>query len=275
MRFFFADDSQRSRPSRPGMGSLIGIGGICVEASKVKTLTEKLEGLCLAYGFPSREEFKWSPGRELWMRDNLVGDRRKNFFIEVLDVAKHNDVNAIVVIEDKQRNTATNVANAELDVIKLFFERVQWRLCRTREEGVVIIDRPSGDRAAEDRFLYYCLDTLQEGTEYLKLEKIVLNALSVPSKFTRLLQLADLVTSCTLAFVAGEDNYSPPIFEKIKKILCSESGRMGGIGLKIHPDYRYVNLYHWLVQDSHYHKRNVGIPLPIKTRPYNVNSIQP
>jgi hypothetical protein len=62
----------------------------------------------------------------------------------------------------------------------------------------------------------------------------------------RLLQTADLITSFTLAMVSGEDRHSAPIFGLIKFLLMSEMGRIGGVGLKIHPDYVYANLYRWL-----------------------------
>jgi hypothetical protein len=54
-------------------------------------------------------------------------------------------------------------------------------------------------------------------------------------------------------------------------MLRSEQGRIGGVGLKLHADLRYANLYHWLLGDSHWWKGNVGIPLPAEGHPY-VNS---
>lgn len=267
MHIFFADDSNRNRPNLSNMGSLIAIGGIFVEASKLKSLNQKIESICIQYGFPEREPFKWSPGRELWMRENLIGDKRKDFFLSLLTEAETHEVGAIIVAEDTTRNTATDAQTPQLDVIRLFFERIDWKLGKIKSEGALIIDRPSGNRGNEDKFLYDCLETVRQGTQYVNMERIVLSACS-PAKFTRMLQLADLVTSCSLAAASGEKQYSPPVFEKIKVLLCRDSGRIGGVGFKMHPDYCYLNLYHWLLGDSHYHKWNVGYPLPMQGRPY-------
>lgn len=267
MYIFFADDSNRRSPNLPDMGALIAIGGIFVETSKLKSLNQKIEVICTQYGFPQNDPFKWSPGRELWMRENLTGDRRRDFFLALLTEAKTHGAGAIVVIEDTTRNTATDAKTPQIDVIRLFFERVDWKLNRLRSEGMLIIDRPSGDRGDEDKFLYSCLETMRQGTQYVNMEHIVLSACS-PSKFTRMLQLSDLVTSCSLAAASGERQYSPLVFESIKRILCDDSGRIGGVGFKMHPDYCYVNLYHWLLGDPHYHRCNTGYPLPMEGRPY-------
>ncbi len=270
MYIFFADDSKRHKPSLPDMGALIGIGGAFVDASKLQSLNQKIDKVCINYGFPKGEPFKWSPGRELWMYSNLKLEKRRDFFFEVLSEAETHDVGAIVVTEDTTRNTATNALTHQMDAIKLFLERVDWKLSRTRNEGILVIDRPSGDRSDEDKFMYECLETMRQGTEYAKLDRIIVSACT-SSRLTRMLQLADLVTSCSLAAVSGEKQYAPPVFERIKKLLCRESGRMGGVGFKMHPDYCYANLYHWLLEDSHFFKHNMGIPLPIQSRPYLVN----
>src|SRR6266481_6646039 len=85
VKLFFLDDARQNSPSRAGMGRLIGVGGVCVSGENVGQLERTLDSLCRQnYGFPPGEEFKWSPGRELWMRENLVGDRRFVFFRDVV-----------------------------------------------------------------------------------------------------------------------------------------------------------------------------------------------
>lgn len=174
------------------------------------------------------------------MHDNLVGDKRKNFFLDLLDIVLANNGKAIVVIEDTNYKPATGEFTPERDVINMFLERVHNQLYIKDTEGIVIVDRPSGSRTDEDKFLVNCLETIQSGTNYVKPEHILLNVLSTPSKLIRLLQVADVITSCTTAMVSGENRFSPPIFEKIKFLFHSDKDRIGGVGLKIHPDYKYV-----------------------------------
>ena len=91
------------------------------------------------------------------------------------------------------------------------------------------------------------LETIREGTQFVDLEKIAL-VLTEDSKNVRLLRLADLIVGCTVAYVGGEGDRSPALFDQhIKPMLRSEQGRIGGVGLKLHADLRYANLYHWLL----------------------------
>jgi hypothetical protein len=88
-------------------------------------------------------------------------------------------------------------------------------------------------------------------------------AVSTDSKLSRLLQLADIITSCATNFVAGEDKWSPLIFrEGVLPMLRSDYGCVGGRGLKIHPDMRYGNLYHWLLGDEMFVRYQGGFQLP-------------
>jgi hypothetical protein len=53
-----------------------------------------------------------------------------------------------------------------------------------------------------------------------------------------------------------------------------DGGRIGGIGLKIHPDFKYANLYHWLVGNTHFHRGSTGFPMPLKGYRYFNNDHQ-
>jgi hypothetical protein len=268
MRFFFGDDSRQSSPTRPKMGPLVAAGGVLVSHDQVRSLESALSSLCRETGFPGNDEFKWSPGRELWMRDHLIGQDRSDFFCKALALAATHGAVAIVVIEDTGCRTATRAKTPEDDVSQLLLERIHHESPRDESGCVVVVDRPSGDRGDEDRFLSRCLEHLQTGTDYVKHDRIALNVLSTPSKLVRILQLADLVTSCTAALFSGENRYAPEVFQAIRPILAKGMSRIGGVGLKIQPDFKYANLYHWLLGDTHYYRMNCGLPYPLKERPY-------
>lgn len=267
---FCIDDSVQSSPTRPGMGRLVAVGGLHVPADEVKQLERGLEELCLSSGFPggASGEFKWSPGRELWMHSGLRGEARRRFYHSAIRLAREAGTTAIVVVEDSTRNTAiADSGNAETDVVRMFLERAHHLLGSARSDGIVIADRPSSN-AEEAQFLQSCLETLRIGTEFVLPERIVLNVLTTSSHLVRLLQLADLITGCTMARVSGEAQYSPGVFEEIVPLFRQEFGRRGGCGLKLHPDLRYVNLYHWLLGDRDFVRYQAGVPLPLASRPY-------
>ena len=267
MDLFFVDDAQQKSPSRPGMGPLLAVGGVRVPEQSIQDLERQTGDLCEKYSFPDKAIFKWSPGRELWMSKNLVDERRQEFFMRVLGLAQENGAAATVIIEDTNRATAMKTESHEIDAIQLFLERAHNQLVSRQCIGMVIVSQPSGDRKSESKFLASCLETLKCGTDYVRPDRVAA-VLCSPPRFLRLLQIADLVTSCTTAFVSGEDSYSPPVFDIIKTMLAAELGRIGGVGLKIHPDYRYANLYHWLLGDTHFWRRSTGLPLPLAGRSY-------
>lgn len=273
MDLILVDDSKQKKPSRPGMGDLVAVGGLHVPSDGVQALTKTLDETCKEYGFPSDwDEFKWSPGRRDWMRKNLVEDDRAEFFADCLEAAKEEGAEAFVVVEDKSRkSTDGNRDDHEMAAVKVFLERSDYHLRNTGTEALAIADHPAGGRKAEERFLSECVETIRNGTQFMDLEQVAL-VLTQDSKSTRLLQLADLIVGCTLSYVSGEDEHSPPLFEsQIKGMLREDSGRIGGVGLKLHPDYSFANLYHWLLGDDTLWKGNMGEPLPMKGRPY-VNS---
>jgi hypothetical protein len=264
------DDSKQKKPSRPGMGSLVAVGGLHIPSEGVRALERTLEETCKEYGFPShQDEFKWSPSRKSWMRKSLIGEGRGAFFIDCLEAAKEEGAEACVVIEDtSRRSTAGNYGDHELDAVKVFLERTDHHLASTGTEAVLMADHPTGGRPAEARFVAHCIETLREGTQFMDLERTAL-VVTEDSKSHRLLQLADLIVGCTLAYVSGEDEHSPSLFNgQIKGMLREEGGRIGGVGLKLHPDFNFANLYHWLLGDDTLWKGIEGQPLPMKGRAY-------
>lgn len=267
--FVFADDSRQESPSRLGMGPLVAFGGIHVPANSVRGLERSIDNLCVTSGFPNREPFKWSPSKNLWMAKNLVQFNRLKFFERLLNLAKNYGVQACVVVCDTQYMNATAATSHETDVVWLFLERVHRGFLTAKCTGVVIVDTPSGDRQAEGKFLGDCVEMLSSGTDYCQPNKIALSVLTGKSNHVRLLQLADVITSCTTQYVAGETQYSPPVFELIRPLLRSDNDRIGGVGLKIHPDLKYANLYHWLLGDEVFWKGISGYSLPLSNLCYS------
>jgi hypothetical protein len=267
------DDSKQADKNiaRPGMGSLVAVGGVHIPSDSIRTLARMLDEICEDYGFPSlQDEFKWSPSRNSWMREHLRGDERHDFYVSCLNAAADQEAQACVVIEDaSRRSTANRRDDHEQDVVKVFLERSHNHLDGTETEAIIVADHPSGGRPAEAAFAADCLETLRDGTPYGNLERVAL-VLTEDSKNTRLLQLADLIVGCSVAYVGGEKTYSPDLFENhIRGLLRrADDGRIGGFGLKLHPDITYVNLYHWLLGDTHFHKYGVGNPLPLENHPY-------
>lgn len=260
----FLDDSSQKNCSREKMGRLVAAGGILIEAAKARALEIALNELCcFKYGFPKDALFKWSPSKNHWMRENLVGEKRAQFFDEVMGLAQRHGATAIVTVSDATKGLATGKAtNSEMDVLVMTLER--FNLALEQNSGMVIVARPSGGRGDEDKFLVACAGLVNQGTDYVDFKKLATNVLTMPFDNSRLLQVADLVVSISTAIVAGHTEFAGKIFPQVKPLFRSHQGRIGGAGLKIHPDFSYANLYHWLLGDQHFK----AAALPIESRPF-------
>jgi hypothetical protein len=270
MEFIFADDARQKKPTRDGMGPLVAIGGVHVPADHVGSLERAISALCIEAGFPPREQFKWSPGKkEPFMKGVLVKEARLQFYAKLLSLAEQHGARAFVVMEDSSRNHAIATSkSAEHDVTTMFLERADWCIGHGKD-GVVVIASPGGRETGEVGFLEDCLTTVESGTPYTDLARMPLGVLLAKSRYIRLLQLADIVTSCTVARFAGESIHCRlPVFELLKPLFRRDGGRIGGVGVKLHPDGRYANLYHWLLADSSLSKGTSWWPLPMPDRSY-------
>ena len=268
MHVFFADDAKQSQPSRVRMGSLVASGGLFIHGDRLASMERALNVLCTDVGFPPNEEFKWSPRRDMWMHQNLVAERRQAFFSSVIQTCADHQAKALVIISDCDSRTPSDCINHEIFVTKMLIERVNNLAVSAASTAIIVVDRPGGGIAQERKFLSECLSTLQNGTRYVMPEQIAINPISTDSHLIRSLQAADLIVSCTTALVAGQTTLAPDIFGAIKPILAQELGRAGGVGVKIHPDFKYLNLYHWLLGDEMWIRNMNGWSLPYRGRPY-------
>jgi hypothetical protein len=216
MNFIFADDSEQSNPTREGMKPLIGLGGVHISAEQIGDIEHEINELCSRYGFPDGEEFKWSPSRNTHMHDNIQGKMRVNFYNELFKIALNYNTTAIVVASDNDCRFADDSSTShDEDVTTIFLERANQLFNSFNRNGAVIVDKPGGGHKQEKELVSKCLETLEKGTDYIKFDRIPLPVMTADSQHIRLLQLADVITSCSIARLAGENSYSPEIFELI------------------------------------------------------------
>lgn len=270
MDIFFADDSSQ-KGAREGMGRVIAIGGIFVSDANLRPLEQEVTAIASEYGFPEGEEIKWSPGRNLWMRNNLQNERRHECLSRILEAAVARDVRAIVVCFDTARLYVDDTA-AKQQCLKYLFERIHSDLQAREQIGIVVADRPGGGKTEEETFLAEFLLHLQEGTTYVVPERIALNVLTTPSHLIRHLQLADLVTGISTAMVCGYYDYAKALFPSVQKMMVRGTGGMiGGTGLKCWPD-ALANLYHWILgEPAVVRLKSRGGMIPSPALPYCTN----
>jgi hypothetical protein len=264
LHLLFLDDAAQKNCSRARVGRLVAVGGLIIDAAKSRALETAIETLCIkSYSFPKGSPFKWSPSKDHWMRDNLTGERREAFYRDALKLGAQHGATGIVTVSDATKGLATGkAANAEMDVLVMTLERFD--LALAQDIGLVIVARPSGGRPDEDKFIETCAALLNTGTDYVSFNKLAANVLTMPFDNSRLLQLADLVASISTAMIAGHTEFAGKVFPEVKSLLRTYQGRIGGAGLKLHPDFSYANLYYWILGDQQFKSAK----LPIASRPF-------
>ena len=265
MEVFFADDSTQ-KGARKGMGQVIGVGGILVEERALRGLSRSVDEVAAKFEIPRGEELKWSPRKGSWIYGNLHAERRTQCYAEVLQAALAHNVRAIVACWDTGR-TSRKGKDAFRENVKYLFERVTMHLEERDSHAIFIADRPGGGKDQEEEFLSEFVTHVQEGTEYVDADRILLNVLTTPSHLLRHLQLADLVTGITTAMVCGSYEYAQALFAHVQPMLIKHrtTEAIGGTGLKVSP-LDLTNLYHWVLKERFYHKgggaRSYPLPDP-------------
>ena len=254
------------------MGSLIGVGGLIVDADKLAAIEKSLDEICTDdFLFPEQEVFKWSPARSDWYRTNVVGERRKEFIEKIFETLAFNCAKAVVAICDETKKKA-NVGSSshEMDVLLLSLERFHTSL--NNETGMVFVAKPSGGTKDENKFLAECIEHKTVGTDFVKFNKIAHNLVSIPTAHSRVLQAADLIVSVSTAMASGNTGYAGEIFPKLKPLFLQDwRGLIGGTGFKLHSSYSYKNLYHWVLEEDFWADGSSGFPFPDASRPYSTS----
>jgi hypothetical protein len=122
MHFFFCDDSRQNGPAHQGMGPFISTGEIAFPDDSIKYAEDVINAISKEFGFPKCGEFNWSSGQDLWMRDNLMNERRTEFFSRIIEAIKELEVTATIIIEDKKCKYATDTKSNEIDVTNFLIE---------------------------------------------------------------------------------------------------------------------------------------------------------
>ena len=178
MYIFFGDDSVR-RGKREGMGMLVSFGGILLPEENLRPLQTAVRAVKGRFGIPATEELKWSPARDSWIYSNLHGQARTDCYRDIIVAAKDASATAIVVCYDRGRRSCSQ-QEALRKCIDWSFERITMCLEDRHSLGLMICDRPGGDKRDEEALLAEVLSTIQSGTDFVPPSQVPLNILTTP-----------------------------------------------------------------------------------------------
>lgn len=267
MKIAFGDDSKQ-RGLRAGMGQLLALGAVIFPEDKLRPYADAIMSLRNEHGIPAEVEMKWSmPGAGNYFRERGEAGLQDTIRKRMLEIALAHDVVGCVVIADTGRTWAQGSA-LEQQVLKYLYERVTGALRGDR--GVLVFDKPGGGHQEEDSWISGTLELTNYGTPYVKPDGIVLPVLTAPSHHHPHIQLADLLTGCVTAAVAG-NRYGMDLVGSFLPLLHRNAfDTSGGTGLKLWPD-ALINLYFHVLGEDTFAKvaMNAGFPLPDPSSPYS------
>jgi hypothetical protein len=255
VELLFVDETDQAG-RRAGMGRLVALGGVLLGEEVLWGLAHQIDVICRRFGIPDECQLKWSPPPDNWIHHNLIGQRRTDCYGQVLDAVSRSGGRSIVVVIDTGRASSTlQGSHALLRAFQWMYERTVMQLEQEGSRGLIIADRPSGDRRQETELLAEVLQTIEDGTSYVLPNTIPINVLTTPARLVRHLQVADLVVGVTTAMLTGAGRYAEPLFGAVRAMLIRNAdGLVGGAGLKLFPP-SLTNLYHWVLDEPRYVRR--------------------
>ncbi len=237
MNILFIDDTEQSRKR------YVGIGGVILHDDLMGNIFSMFRRTKQVHGIPSEEEIKWSPDKDSWIAENLVGNNRISAYSAILDLVRIFGGTEIVAVVRRDM-TSYGVAEAKWKCIEFVTERFQFFLQAQEDKyGIIIADFP-GSGKDEKRLLSDYYQLLDKGTDYVTPSNLIMNLLTTESHLNQGLQIADLVVGITTAMCTPHSGYASKIWHIVARNLYrSADGIVMGCGLKIYPSECARDIY--------------------------------
>ena len=228
MHLLFLDESGRLEQD-----TMFALGGIAVRDSEWPALRKLWHETLSAHGWPLDKEIKWHG-----IRKGEVPVALADAVFAALAAAPFT---CYVVLLDlplgrEQFPELVGTPESAYGTSLMFLaERFQHLLVERDDLGLIVID--SRFREQDSRLRRFFGDLQEEGTPYMKLDRIVEGLFLGPSHYSIGLQCADLVVACTAAAERGGGDarrWLKTLLPRFK--VHPATGELEGVGLKRFPD---------------------------------------
>jgi hypothetical protein len=228
MRLLFLDES--GRLDHPGW---FGLGGIVISDKHWPAVRERWQSALRTQGWPSAKELKWH-GIRTGDVPPAVGDAAYAAIASM-------PVQIFVVLLDTRRGLAAepeffrSPEAAYSTALMFVAERFQMLLQDCDDYGLIVLD--SRFREDDLRLRRFFAELTEEGTLYVRFNRIIEGLLLSPSQFSIGLQCADLVVAATTAAERGIGLGSGYLRRLLPRFAVHPAtGEVEGVGLKRFPE---------------------------------------
>jgi len=252
MKFLFLDDSKQKVKDK--VWEYIGYGGYCIDSSNINKLQGDYYDIRKKYGIPYDVEIKWSPNKQHYLNREFTGNRNA-LFEEIMDLLVKYQVTILCAVYDI--NECFNVISRDWSIEKTYLwaanEQLKFLISRYENPyllehndiGLIIADH-YGTKKGEHNLINQSKICLEQGTKFQQFNRICLTPLTVSSKDSPFIQLADLVIGITVGSLVY-NQYALRLFVKISRLFLKKSvqstkkitsvyeGHFLGYGLKLYP----------------------------------------
>lgn len=232
MHLLFLDES-----GRLDQGGLFALGGIAVRDTDWPLLRDLWHETLGAHNWPLEREVKWHGIRKGEVPDALAD--------AVFAALSRAPVSAYVVLLDLDRGPEAfppdefdyfrSPEDAYATALMFLAERFQHLLAGGDDLGLIVVD--SRFREKDSRLRRFFSDLQEEGTPYMRLDRIVEGLFLGPSHYSIGLQCADLVVAAAAAAergVAQGKGYLRALLPRFERHPAT--GELEGVGIKRFPD---------------------------------------
>jgi hypothetical protein len=228
MWLLFLDES-----GRIDQDDLFALGGIAVRDRDWGLLRDRWQQTLAEHNWPADRELKWHG-----IRSGGVPPALADAVFATLTTAP---LVAYVVLLDRELGQQqfpelfSTSEDTYATALMFLAERFQMLLEREDDLGIIVVD--SRFRDDDARLRRFFADLTEEGSPYVKFQRIVEGLFLGPSHYSLGLQCADLVVSCT----ASAERRNAQARGYLRKLLPQfathpSTGELDGVGLKRFPE---------------------------------------
>jgi Protein of unknown function (DUF3800) len=233
MHILFLDESGSPEAQK----GLFGLGGVVVRDSDWRTLRQLWQDVLQAHNWPPDREIKWHGIRKGEVPDALadavfatLASAPITCYVTVMDLTA-----GPVAFPPAEYNYFRSPEDTYATALMFLAERFDHFLQGSNDIGLIVVD--SRLREDDARLRRFFSDLTEEGTPYMKLNRIIEGLFLGPSHYSIGLQCADLVVASTLAAERGVGQGSG-YFKKLRPRFAVHPAtqELAGVGLKRFPD---------------------------------------